>query len=379
MRIQSGLALLALVALSACGGGGGSTGTATLPNTNPQPNGAARAVASISFNVAKADPGSNVGTSTTTASSARKPQYLSSATDKFAFMLDGKEVVADQEVVNFNNAGPAGNGTFTDAATGSTVTLSYDGANPAYFTVGATIVTTPGTHKFGVVIKSGTPAYVLSEGQGTYTLQPTFTGQAPQALGALALTGAIGSGYIECDTWAQNVASPAGTCNSGENYSNGTYYFTAVAADFDGFPIVNQGIPFDNGGYSVVETDGNGIVTLGYNGPFTAPGNNLTGPSSGWVAGSTFQYGNRFTATCNKVGTASLGLQLASGQGAAALSPVDGYNYNGALPVATGYAQPSQTNGSILPLGSKTSVSSGRLPQYNVTVNCSASGTLTLI
>jgi hypothetical protein len=376
MKYTSGLALLALVSLSACGGGGAS-GPQTVPSGGSNSvTSVTTAVASVSFKVPKADPGTNIGTSAVTTSSAsRKPQYLSPGTDKFSFMLDKKEVVADQEVVNFNNAGPSGNGTFTDPVTGSTVQISYDGSHPTYYAVNAVITTTPGQHEFGVVIKSGTPAYVLSEGQGNYTLAPTFSGQSPQSLGALVLNGAVGTGYIECDTWAQNTdtTNPAGSCSNGANFAGGTYYFTAVAADYDGFPIVNQGsTAFDNGSYSVVETDGKNVVAIGSNGPFSLPGSWLTGPSSGWVAGSTFQYGNRFTATCNTIGTATLGLQFSPNVGGHPAVAIDGYNYNSA------YAPPSQLDGSILPLGGKTTVVAPRLPQYNVTVNCNASGNLSI-
>lgn len=168
-----------------------------------------------------------------------------------------------------------------------------------------------------------------------------------------------------------------GSCSNGANFINGVYYFTAVAADYDGFPIVNQGTtPFDNGSYSVVETDGSNppVVTLGSDGPFSLPGANLTGPSSGWIAGSTFQYGNRFTATCNAVGTANLALQFTANQGGHPTVGIDGYNYNG----IGAYAPAAQVDGSILPLGGKTVVVSPRLPQYNVTVNCNASGNLSI-
>jgi hypothetical protein len=100
----------------------------------------------------------------------------------------------------------------------------------------------------------------------------------------------------------------------------------------------------------------------------------LTGPSGGWVPGSTFQYGNGFIATCNKPGTALLGLQLTAGQGGAPTTPIDGYNYTG----IDAYAPSTQTNGLILPLGGQLVVSSTRLPQYNVTVNCNALGNLTI-
>jgi hypothetical protein len=364
------LAMITSLSLAACGGGaqGGSSSSNSLLPSGPSTSSTAKSKASISFNVPKANPGNNIGTSSvSTQSIGRKLMEISPATDKFALVLDGNEIVSDVEVANYNNAG-----TFTDKATGSTVSLQFTGF-ASYFTVTAVITTTPGQHTFGVVLKSGTPAYVLSEAQASYTLVPSFG--STQTLGALTLLPAMGTGYIECDTWAENSGSPAGSCNNGQNFIGGTYYLSAVAADYDGFPIVSQGsTAFDNGSYSVVETDGNSIVQLGSNGPFSTPGSWLTGPSSSWVdsldPSGVFQYGNRFTATCLKVGTASLALQLSPGQGGSPLSPITGYNYtnlNSYSPLA---------NGALMPLGSKTAPTKN--PQFNVTVNCSASANLPL-
>ena len=366
------LAMITSLSLAACSGGGaGSSASSNSVLPVVSTSSTAKAKASISFNVPLANPGSNIGTSSvSTQSIGRKLMEISPATDKFALVLDGVEIVKDVEVANYNNAG-----TFTDPVTGSTVSLQFTGY-ASYFTVTAVITTTPGSHTFGVVLKSGTPAYVLSEAQASYTLVPSFG--STQTLGALTLNPALGSGYIECDTFAENSGTPAGSCNNGQNFINGVYYLTAVAADYDGFPIVSQGsTAFDNGSYSVVETDGNGIVTLGSNGPFSSPGSWLTGPSSSWVPGNTFQYGNRFTATCNKVGTASLALQLtAQAYGNTPLSPVTGYSYN----YINSYSP--LANGALLPLGSKTAAGGpGGVPanpQFNVTVNCSAAATLPL-
>jgi predicted small lipoprotein YifL len=388
------------LSLAACGSGGG--GTVTPNQTAPiQPpttvSSTNRSVATLTMTIPRVQP-SNVGPVTTSATK-RSPQYLSPGTDKIAIMLDKKEIVTDQEVANFNNAGPSGNGTFTDPTTGSTFQISYDATNPAYYQVDVNITTTPGTHEFGVVIKSGTPAYVLSEGQGTYTLSPTPPGGTAQNLGQLLLKGVMASAYIECDTAAENTDT-TGQCSNYANFTpatggafGGAYAFTAVAADYDGFPIVYQltGSPatpasFDNGSYSVVETDAGSVVTITQTGaPFSNPGNHLTGPSSGYVPGTNFVYGNAFTVSCNKVGTANLALQLTSGTGAAPTTPIDGYTYGpgGNSGTGNGYTQSTGanaiTNGGILPVGSKTTVSAGRSPQVNVTINCTADGTLQLI
>lgn len=368
------LAMITSLSLAACSGGGAGSNSGSSSNllpSGPSTSSTAKAKASISFNVPLANPGSNIGTSSVSTQSVatRKLMEISPATDKFALMIDGVEIVKDVEVADYNNA------VIVDA-NGNSVALAVTSSS-SYFTVTATMTTTPGSHLFGVVLKSGTPAYVLSEAQATYTLVPTFSGQSAQTLGALTLNPALGSGYIECDTFAENSGSPAGSCNNGQNFINGVYYLTAVAADYDGFPIVSQGsTAFDNGSYSVVETDGNGIVNLGKSGPFSTPGNWLTGPSSSWVdnySTPTFEYGNRFTATCMKAGTASLALQLtAQTYGNASLSPITGYNYN----FINSYSP--LANGALLPLGSKTTVGSGLTPQFNVTVNCSAAATLPL-
>ncbi len=365
------------LALAACGGGGGG-GSTTPPVVHP-PTGGDRAIATISFNVPR-EP-QNM------ASFGRTPQYISPGTDKIAFMIDKHEVITDAEVVNYSNAGPNGNGTFTDPTTGTTITLAANASSPAYFAVTLTIDTTPGSHEFGVVLKSGTPAYVLSEAQNTYNLPPTPANGTPTALGNLALNGVMGTGYIECPTLAENQDT-TGTCSNYANFtaatppaSGGTYQFVATAADYDGFPVVYQTVgagpvAFDNGSYSVVETTATPILTITQTGaPWSNPGNALTGPSGGFVPGTGFIYGNAFTVSCNHTGVGTLALQLSPGTGGHPTTAIDGYNYTN----INGYAPGSQTDGSILPLGSKTTVNAPRQPINNVSVQCNANGSLTII
>lgn len=373
--------------LAACGGGGGGhsgpPGIVTPPTTTPVSG--ARAIATLAFLVPRA--------SESMATFGRVPQFISPGTDKIAFMLDKHEVIFDALVAHYVDAGPSGNGTFTDAATGTTITLSATAASPAYFAVTLTIDTTPGSHEFGIVLKSGTPAYVLSEGQNTYNLPPTAANGTPTNLGNLALNGAMGTGYIECPNPADNGATnpataPSTTCSNYSNFTaatppatGGTYQFVATVADYDGFPIVYQTVSatpvtFDNGSYSVVESDATPIVTITQPGaPWTNPGNALTGPSGGFVPGIGFIYGNPFSVACTHTGVANLALKFTTGTGGHPTTAIDGYNYTN----INGYAPSSQTDGSVLPLGSKTSVVSPRQPINNVQVQCNANGTLTVI
>lgn len=374
------LSLIATALLTACGGGGGSSSPSqSLPL---RPNSEANATASITFNVPKLS-ATNVGPAAALRSSAsaaaRNPQYLSPATDKISFLVDGAAVVDAAPVANFNNAGD-GTGKFA-FANGQSIRISYSTTeSAAYYTVNAALTLVPGTHKFGVVILSGTPAYVLSEGQNTYAFQPgPNTGLAP-----LALRGVAATGYIECDTAAQNLDT-TGTCNNYANFTpsssgfGGTYSFTALVADYNGFPVAYQQVDggplgFDNGGFSVVESasDAPPVVSITSGGPFADPGSHLTGPSGGWQGTeSDYHYGQPFSVTCVNVGTASLQLKLNGAGGT--------FNTPDGSPADTTIYPPSAVANGTLPLGSKTVVSPGRLPITNVTVNCTSTGTISLI
>ncbi len=188
------------LSLAACGGGGGgiTPNQPTAPSSPTTPQNGAKATASISFKVPLI-PASNVGTS----SAARRPQDLSPGTDKISFIVDGTSIFKDVEVANYNNAN-GGAGVF-NFANGQSITLAY-GAQATYFTVTLGLSVLPGRHTFGVVLKSGTPAYVLSEGQATYTLNP---GANDLSANPLALSGVVASGYISCDTEAENTTDPS--------------------------------------------------------------------------------------------------------------------------------------------------------------------------
>jgi hypothetical protein len=362
------------MSLAACGGGGSGSSSLT-PVT---PGTVANASATLSLQIPKLT-ASNIGSAGAAASaaarataSARKPQYLSPGTDRLSFILDGTPVVTDASVENYNNAGPTGDGVFL-LPHGQSVHVSYDGTSSnAYFAVKVVVTLLPGAHKFGAVLTSGTPSYVLSEGEQTYTLRP---GANDLSANPLALNGVVATGYIQCDTFTQ-AADPSGACLDYANFtpggigSGGSFALTAVAADYDGFPIVFQNsLPFDNGGFSVVNSSGVVSVTTPY-APWSNPGNHITGPSGGWLPGSNFVYGQPFTVSCVNVGTATLSLKLSAAGGT--------FSTPQGSPDAGKYPPDAQANG-VLPLGSKTVVVAPRQPITNVTVNCNAAGTITII
>lgn len=375
------------LALAACGGGGSGSATplqnSTTPTSPTNPSSASKATATIAFQI-PVIPANNVGTSSAAHMplGTRNPKDLSPATDKISFIVDGTSVFKDVEVAKYNNAN-GGAGVFP-FGNGQSITLAF-GQQATYFTVTLALSVVPGRHTFGVVLKSGTPAFVLSEGQNTYTLNP---GSNDLSSNPLALRGVIASGYISCDTEAQNTSTTPSTCNNYANFTpaappafGGTYAFTAVAADYDGFPIPFQvvgGNPFsfDNGGFSVTETDGGSIVSITSTGaPWVNPGNHLAGTVvgdwSGASAAGNVMYGQPFSVTCNKTGTATLALTL-SNPGNVFLSQPTG------TPDGTtaDYA-PTSVDGSTLPRGNNGAGGPARV--NNVTINCTSTGTITVI
>ncbi len=364
-----GAAALAL-ALAACGGGsGGGSGSgapvAVPPATTPPPPNSNRATATISFRVPAPPDG------TAPSSSARSPRYISPGTDKLTLIIDGVKAFNNQSILN---TGPAQ--TYT-SADGNTIVVLNNSISGADFVFVATIDTLPGNHTFGVALISGTPAIVMSEGQATYALLP-----GPNNPQALALKGVIGSGYIQCDTDAHNLQGNA--CANSFNTTTALYTLTAVAADYNGFPIPNQtGVGFDNGstGFSVVATSGGSNIALTNNGPFTTPGTQLTaGPSGSWYVDGSFTYGQPFNVQCVHLGTATLGLTNPQ-QGPT--NPLTGLTYT--------YFPPNPQSSSnypgsgALPTGSKTHTGThaGVGTDHNAvtnlaTVNCDASLQLTL-
>lgn len=355
------------MSLAACGGGGSGSSSLTPVTPGTVPN----AHANITLQVPKLA-ASNIGTpatSTTSANGRRTPKYISPASDKLTFILDGTPVVTDGLVEHYIDAGPNHDGVIPLANGQGSVHLGYaNDPSKAYFTVTAAFTVTPGNHKIGVVNLSGNPAYVLSEGERTYAFRPGDNNFSSQPL---SLRGVVATGYIECATKDQN-ADPLGHCLEYANWnSGGSYYtFTAVAADYNGFPIVDQGLPYLNGTITVAESPNdspNNIVTISGAGPWSTPGSAITGPSGGWVTGSDFAYGQPFYATCAKVGTAHLQLSLN------ASAPVHPEGSPDTDPL-TKFPTIALTGG-LLPLGLNNATTPA--PRVtNVAVTCTSTGTI---
>ncbi len=137
------------------------------------------------------------------------------------------------------------------------------------------------------------------------------------------------------------------------------YSLTAYAADESGNTIYqqtdpgnnNRVVPFDNGPYAIVETDGNNIVSLGgHLGPYSAPGNDdPNGP-----------YAEAFTVKCNSVGTATVVMHML--RSGTSTGSVNGYTYS-----AANYPQA----GSILSV-----VGADEYFGNVLTLDCTASGSL---
>ncbi|HEV2740821.1 MAG TPA: hypothetical protein VGU66_19855 [Candidatus Elarobacter sp.] len=368
--------------LAACGGGSGSgpSGITTPPTTTPttSPRGD-RATTTISFLL----PPSEAANSTS--SSQRSPRFVSPGQDKVTLIVDGAKVL-DRHKTDGTLAG-----TYTSPDGNTQMNVSYTNPQPPslYYTFSVAIDTIPGKHTIGAEILGGSPAIILSEAQQSYTLAP-----GPNANATMTLKGVVGTGYIMCDTVAHDVENN-GCANSfvSDTTSNtgGKYTLTAVAADFNSFPIADQGIALDNGAYSVYEKNPTGIVTIGVSGgdapPWTTPGNQLqNAPSGGFFVATKSNYGHPFTVHCNKLGTTQLGIKNAQ---SGPIQPLAGQAYNlfdpsNNFPPQTGETPnyPDQGNDAT---GDKTpgnpNYHNGQNPNavYNlVTVSCDASLNLTI-
>jgi hypothetical protein len=338
LRIAVG-ALLSL-SLGACGGGPNSSPTAGIvappgATASPQPG---LAAADVNFVVPP-----------TTAvhliqSKNRRALYVSPATTNFTVVKDGAVAISQASAFANTSATTADGSMFTVTSTAQTAGQLVD----VHFT------TLPGTHTIGIVTTDDEPRpNLLSEGQATWILS---AGDPPSNNQTLTLAGVAATGYIVCPTIAE-IADPSGTCSNFANFSGGAFNLVAVAGDADGYPIYFQsGVAFDNGQVNVVETTAGGdILNITSSGPWSSPGSSLT------VDG--LSAGNAFSATCARVGTASLALAGTNGRGT-----VTGFNYSAfTLPPAA----------STLPQG--PSVIANLAIPPNVQAMCSAGGTLTLV
>lgn len=367
------------LSLAACGGGGsGSSPVTPIPSTAPTvpPASSGRATASITIPVP-------VDRATGGSSTGRSPRFISPGTDKLTVFVDGAAAFTDVRI----DVAPQPY-VSADGNTKMTLTGVQSGA---YYTYTATLDTLPGTHLIGVVIKGNAPPVILSEAQQTYALKP-----GNNATQTMSLLGALSTGYIMCDTDA-HVAEKNGCANSfvvdPTPGQGGTYTLTAVGADFEGFPIPSQisngnPLPYDNGSFSVVETDAsagtaNQILTLTSAGPFTTPGTQLNQPSGGYWVPGTYPYGQPFHAKCNvRSATATLGL-VTTRQGP--LNGVTGQSYTFYNPSNTAPSTGNYPDAGYLATGTKT----GGNPDYHngsyqnsvtniVTVNCNANFALTI-
>ncbi|MGR4064943.1 MAG: hypothetical protein ACLQPV_05800, partial [Vulcanimicrobiaceae bacterium] len=357
-------------ALTACGGSGGGY-TPFNAGANPTPAPVApsgKSTATIKLTLPEHD-----ADATTAAAVAKggvfrhvRPDFISPAQNTFTFLIDGQKALYVNQTTNQTVSTPTSNG--------STIVFSGESSGSVY-TITLNVTTTPGEHLIGAVIQGNVPAWVLSEGQRVYNLAP-----GPNAnLATLALNGAMGTAYVECATAAQNVAG--NNCNDYANFNpvTGLYTFTAVAADADGFPIVQQSnpygpgnVPFDNGSFTVVETTATPILTVTNAGPYGDPGSTITGPSGGYYVPGIFTYGQGFNVQCNSVGQATLGLQIAQ---SAPTAPVTGFTYPAGTYPAAG----------VLPAGDKVAGN----PNYHngnnpnpvtniLSVSCQSNGTIVI-
>ena len=320
---------IATLGLTACGGGGGSGAPAAVPPQGP----GGRASASISFTIPVGPQHvANVG---------RVPQDVAAPAQRFSIFEDGAAVFTDVPLQPGTSAGAGGGATATVTA----------GSGSASYTVTITVATGAGSHTFGVVV-TAVDGSVLATAQGTYAL----SGGGGTTAVTLPLSGGIASGYIECATLDQMAAG--NNCANYANFDTSTslYTFTAVAADSSGYPIgaqlANGGpVSFANGAYKVIESpsDNPAIVSVS-GGPWSSPGSAFSA--------ATGTYGNAFSVRCINRGTAQLQLQLVGGAPTVAVA---GYAYD-----PSKYPAPN----AVLPIGTRSASS--------VSVNCSASGSLTI-
>jgi hypothetical protein len=362
--------LLSALAISACSGspaGIPTTGSPTTvaPSPPTQTTSKTKASAGITFTILLKPHGAvTTPSSVARASVSRvKPQFISmSGNGAFDVFVDGTQVLdASFAPPTDSNGNPIpGPGPSSSVALANGGSLAYTSTvTSTAITVNATVTMLAGSHTLGVVQTNGpcapdpygrelcianTNGYVLSEGQASFTLVGGQTITVP-----LYMRGVMESAFL-CDAACDGGA--------GTPDASGLYHITAYASDEAGDAIYQQTdssdnlVPFDNGSYSIVETDGQGIVTLGG----LAASYNVPGNAGG-------QYGQAFTVACNKAGMATIAMELVATD--PSQGDVTGFTYTSAnYPAA----------GSVL-----STIGADEYEGNTLGVNCSTSGSANVV
>jgi hypothetical protein len=344
-----------------------SSSPAPTPSTSPAPtptNASGTVVISIPIGRTALGPPSSA---LRTAASA-KPAFLdANSNGGITAIFDGQTIANDVAFAPNGNVtqgetGPSGSGTLPNGGSFAYTTVytftnsqGSGSGNQPYADMTLTYTTVPGSHTLGVVQTDGpcadggpclsnTNGYVLSEGQQTFSLQPG----ANTTPTSLVLRGVLQSAYL-CDA----------ACDGGPGvYSNGAYDITVFVADESGTAVPYQvdasgnPVPFDNGSYQIVETDGSKIVTI------TQPASSYSTPGQALHS----LYGEDITISCNQVGTTTVAAELVPGGPSS--GSVAGFTYT---------AQNYPVAGSVL-----GSVGADQYFGNTLAVNCTSTGGLTV-
>ena len=307
----------------------------------------------------------------------------------FGYVDSAKVMTLDLTGVTWSNTTPSI--TRGDPKLNSTGPVSINGGSitwasgldvpTATLTVTVTLTTAVGaTHTFGVVETNGTcpgpdpciannSGYVLAEGQASFT--PLTT--ASNAI-TLTLGGVLEAGYL-CSTIDSGCPNSQGTLGNDH-----WYHFVAIPTDENGNSVIPKAVPsggwpatqtpYDSGGWQLVVTQGVGVVNIQDEngtkppsttslGPFTAP-NPYLRPASG-----LYWDGQAFEFQCVTPGTAVIAMQMVSGSPSS--GSVAGFSYNS----PDNYPASGALLGTV---GADTHFGNGQ----GLIVNCSSTMTITV-
>jgi hypothetical protein len=284
-------ALATLVALAACSGGGSSAPVAPVIGGAP----AGPAVFQLGFVVA---PGLFATAHARAPRSARAPRYVSAGTRSVA-AYDGATLIY---VGNLTTSPPFFTTVFDRSGT-TTVTAGTCAATNGGELCSLTVSTTAGAHRFDVV------TYPVPQGEalGSVRRAPADIGTAPGVFngvilseGELAVTLVSGNnpdqvitplGVADAATFG---GAPAEDVSGADDAAVGVIGTPTTLSyeidDASGKQIVQPG-DYDNGPVTIVESDGNGIVTMTTISQSSPPAS--AGPQT-------------FSVTCAKTGTATI-------------------------------------------------------------------------